>query len=298
MPRHLSLLVLAPLLLSTPTLAAPDLPVGTCVSASSGQLTCDLRAVVPATLDKLEHVTDASAQSVMLEPFDGTAAWAMLVDTTHATPVGLITDDRYGGVRADLADMIDQSGDQRLIAVHTFDGTLQTLVPFGTDQDQAIAALEGMVTTQVDPQDRSGLFLAALTAIDDLAALDADRKALVLFTDGLSGASAGSVNRLIEAANSAGVSIIGMAYAGGEADLANHLELRAMAAATEGTMLYPSMTNQRLSDDNLRGFFATLENGGTLELSMEAARPGEAVRVRALYSDGRTMDGELSVPVQ
>lgn len=298
MSRHLSLFVLAPLLLSTPSLAAPDLPIGTCVSAASGQLTCDLRAVVPATLDKLEHLTDATAQSVMLSPFEGTAAWAMLVDTTHELPIGLITDDRYAGIRADLVSMIDQSSERRMIEVHAFDGTLQTLAPFGTDPAEAVSALDALATMQVDPQDRSGLYLAGLTAIERLAALDADRKALVLFIDGLSGASDSSVNRLVAAANEAGVSIIGMAYASGEADLANHLELREMAAQTDGTMLYPSMTNQRLSDDNLRGFFATLENGGTLELSMGTMMPGEAVRVRALYSDGRTMDGTLSVPVQ
>jgi hypothetical protein len=88
-----------------------------------------------------------------------------------------------------------------------------------------------------------------------------------------------------------------MAYVSGEAGLAHHLDLRTLAVQTDGTMLYPSMTNQRLSDDNLRGFFATLENGGTLELSMESVDMN-AVRVRALYSDGRTMDGTLSVPVQ
>lgn len=296
MLRRLSLIVLTPLLLSTPTLAAPDLPVGTCMSAASGQLTCDLRAVVPATLDRLERVTNATAQSVMLSPFEGTAAWAMLVDTTHERPIGLLTNDRYAGIHADLASMIELSGDRRLIEVHTFDGTLRTLTPFGASTTDALSALSALASTQVDPQDRSGLFLAALTAIERLAALDADRKALVLFTDGLSGASDASVNRLIDAANAAGVSIIGMAYASGEAHLANHLDLREMATLTNGTTLYPSMTNQRLSDDNLRSFFATLENGGTLELSMEA--PGEAVHVRAVYSDGRTMDGTLSVLAQ
>jgi hypothetical protein len=55
------------------------------------------------------------------------------------------------------------------------------------------------------------------------------------------------------------------------------------------------MTNQRLNDDNMRGFFATLENGGTIELSMEASEM-DSVRVRAIYSDGRTMDGELTLP--
>lgn len=298
MLRHLSLSVLAPLLLSTPAIAAPDLPVGTCVSAASGQLTCDLRAVVPATLDRLEHVTETSVQSIMLDPFEGTAAWSMLVDTTHQTPIGLLTDNRYDGVRADLASMIDLSTDRRMIEVHAFDGTLQTLVPFGATQADAIAALDALGATPVDPQDRSGLYLAGLSAIERLAALDADRKALVLFIDGLSGASDSSVNRLVTAANEAGISIIGMAYASGEGDLANHLDLREMATQTDGTMLYPSMTNQRLSDDNLRGFFATLENGGTLELSMDATMPGENVHVRALYSDGRTMDGTLSVPVQ
>jgi hypothetical protein len=72
------------------------------------------------------------------------------------------------------------------------------------------------------------------------------------------------------------------------------LSCAAWATQTKGTTLYPSMMNQRLSDDNLRGFFATLENGGTLELSMEPpAREG--FPIRALYSDGRTMDGALSI---
>lgn len=296
MLRRLSLLVLTPLFLSNTALAAPDLPVGTCMSAASGQVTCDLRAVVPATLDRLERVTNTTAQSVRLEPFDGTAAWAMLVDTTHERPIGLLTDDRYDGIRDDLASMIEQSGDRRMIEVSTFDGTLQTLAPFGANPAEAIAALDSLASTPIEQQDRSGLFLAALTTIETLAALDADRKALVLFIDGLSGASAASMNRLIAAASEADISIIGMGYASGEADLANHLGLREMAAQTGGTTLYPSMTNQRLSDDNLRGFFATLENGGTLELSMEM--PGEAVHVRALYSDGRTMDGMLSIPPQ
>lgn len=301
MLRHLSLLVLTPLsfglALALPSAAAPDLPVGTCMAGSTdGQITCDLRAVVPATLDKLERVDDAmQGESLMIAPFEGTAAWLMLVDQTHEAPVGLITDDRYGGIRADLTDMIALSNDSRLVEVQAYDGTLQTLAPFGADPSQAAAALQDLQAVQLDPQDRSGLYLSALSAVERLADLDADRKALVLFTDGLQNASDASVDRLVDAADAAGVTIIGMAYAGGEADLANHLDLRAMATATDGTTLYPSMTNQRLSDDNLRGFFATLENGGTLELSMESVDTN-AVRVRALYSDGRTMDGMLSIP--
>jgi hypothetical protein len=299
MLRSLSLLIAAPLslgvALSIPAIAAPDLPTGTCMSGDDGQITCDLRAVVPATLDKVEQINGAmDGQSLMVTPFAGTAAWLMLVDTTHQSPVGLLTDDRYGGVRADLAAMIDQAGERRLIEVQAFDGTLRTLAPFGADAAQAVAGLNDLQAEQLAPQDRSRLYVSALAAVERLAALDADRKALVLFTDGRQNASTASVDRLIEAADEAGVIIIGMAYAGGEADLANHLDLRAMAEQTQGTTLYPSMTNQRLSDDNLRGFFATLENGGTLELSMEAAEM-DSVRVRALYSDGRTMDGELTV---
>ncbi|MEQ8658524.1 MAG: hypothetical protein RIC24_14580 [Hyphomicrobiales bacterium] len=303
MLRHLSLLVLTPLsfglALALPATAAPDLPVGTCMASSTdGQITCDLRAVVPATLDKLERVNSAmQGESLVVTPFEGTAAWLMLVDTTHQAPVGLITDDRYGGIRADLNDMIALSNDSRLVEVQAYDGTLQTLAPFGADASVAATALEGLQAVQVDPQDRSGLYLSALSAVERLAELEADRKALVLFTDGLQNASDSSVNRLIDAAEAAGVTIIGMAYAGGEADLANHLDLREMAAQTQGTTLYPSMTNQRLSDDNLRGFFATLENGGTLELSMDDSSI-DSVRLRALYSDGRTMDGELSLPSQ
>jgi hypothetical protein len=299
MLRSLSLLIAAPLglgvALSLPAIAAPDLPTGTCMSDTGGQITCDLRAVVPATLDKIERINGAmNGENLMVTPFEGTAAWLMLVDETHQSPVGLITDDRYGGIRADLSDMIEQAGDRRLIEVQTYDGTLETLSPFGADPSQAVASLDALQAEEVAPQDRSGLYLSALSAIERLAALEADRKALVLFTDGLQNASASSVNRLIDAADEAGVSIIGMAYAAGEADLANHLDLRAMAEQTQGTTLYPSMTNQRLSDDNLRGFFATLENGGTLELSMDATEM-DSVRVRALYSDGRTMDGELAI---
>jgi hypothetical protein len=300
MLRSLSLLLAAPLglgvALSLPAVAAPDLPNGTCITGAGGHITCDLRAVVPATLDKIERINDAmNGDSLMVTPFEGTAAWLMLVDETHQSPIGLITDDRYGGIRADLTDMIEQASDRRLIEVQTYDGTLETLSPFGADPNQALANLDRLQAQEVAPQDRSGLYLSALSAIERLAALDADRKALVLFTDGRQNASTSSVNRLIDAADEAGVIIIGMAYAGGEADLANHLDLREMASRTQGTTLYPSMTNQRLSDDNLRGFFATLENGGTLELSMESVDTN-AVRVRALYSDGRTMDGMLSIP--
>lgn len=294
MLRHLSLLVLTPLVFSMPVAAAPDTPVGTCMSSDNGQLTCDLRAVVPATLNSVEHLSADMTQNLMVQPFDGTAAWSLVVDTTHEMPVGLITDDRYGGIRADIAAIIDQASDSRLIEVHAYDGTLETLVPFGSVG--VATSLDALMPMNVDPADRSGFYLAGLTAIERLAALEADRKALVLFTDGLTGASDSSVQRLINAANDAGVTIIGMAYAGSEADLANHLELRVMASATQGTTVYPSMTNQRLNDDNMRGFFATLENGGTLELSASDMMVDEPILIRASYSDGRMMDGMLTLP--
>lgn len=297
MLRRLTLLVLTPLFMSNPALAAPNVLISGCMSDTTGQLTCDLRAVVPAPLGMLEHLNDGFSESVTLDQFEGTAAWSMVVDTTHELPVGLITDDRYDGIRADLADMIELSSDRRMIEVHAFDGTLRTLAAFGDDQQDALNALDELGANSVDPQDRSGLFLSAITAIDRLAELEADRKALVLFTDGLSGASDASIDRLITAANAADVSIIGMAYASGEAHLANHLELRVMADQTAGTTLYPSMTNQRLSDDNMRGFFATLENGGTVQLSSDMAQ-AEDVLVRATYLDGRIIYETLSVAAQ
>lgn len=296
----LALLVLATLALSvhaSTASAASDTPAGTCSPLSaSDRLACDVRAVVPATLQRLEQLTDGmSGESLTYQQFDGTAAWLMLVDTTHQTPMGLLTDDRYAGIRADLTDMINATSDRRLVSVQTYDGTIETLASFGASPGEAVSALDTLATMTADAGTRVGLYDAAREAIDELAALDADRKALVLFSDGLSGALGPRMNLLVRAARDSGVAIIGMAYTGGEADLANHLDLRRLATRTDGTVLYPAMMNQRLSDDNLRGFFATLENGGTLEVPADAS--SDAVLVRAFYSDGRMLDGELTLPM-
>ncbi len=281
---------------ATPALAETDLPHGTCVAGETGGYVCDLRAVVPAWLTAIDHVEGiGSGETLVLEPFEGTAAYLMLVDTTHATPIGLRTDDRYGGIRADLIDMMEASGPRRLIEVQAYNGELDTLTSFGAPVPQAIAGLEQLRAQTAEPHVRADLYLSALGAIDTLAALDADRKALVLFTDGLHDAPHWSLDGLVGAAEAADITIIGMAYVHGEAGLANHLGIRELASRTQGTVLYPSMTNQRLSDDNLRGFFGALDNGGTIELAIDDPSTG-TIPVRAQYSDGRTMDGVLSLP--
>ncbi len=291
--------VLAPLALSTQVstaLADSDTPAGTCtLSTVPDRIACDVRAVVPAALQRLEHATNGmGGEPLAYEPFGGTAAWLMLVDTTHEAPIGLLTNDRYDGIRADLTAMINATSERRLVAVQTYDGEIETLTPFGAPPVEAINALDTLSTMPAGAGTRADLYDATLAAIEELAALNADRKALVIFSDGLSGALGPRVNLLVQAARDAGVAIIGMAYTGGEADLANHLDLRRLATRTDGTVLYPAMMNQRLSDDNLRGFFATLENGGTLEVPADALASSDTIAIRAYYSDGRAMEGELT----
>ncbi|MGB7334696.1 MAG: FHA domain-containing protein [Salaquimonas sp.] len=213
------------------------------------------------------------------------SAWLYLIDTSNPKRQSIVTRN------AELvAGQVRNSNDRRLVGVASFSSGMEMILPIAAVHNNTDARLSSIKATGVTTE----FFAASLEAVKRLASVQADRKALVIFSDGEAEDTAYSREDVVKAARDAGVIIIGLGYA--DAESTNLQQVRRLAEETNGA--YQSVIgSERLPDEFVANLNRYLENGGTVVANLEDQSGDVDINLALTMPDGNTVSASQTVSV-
>lgn len=260
-----------------------------------GKIECDIRLSDTTAIRRVTVQRGAAVEAgeVTYEPFDntgGTAAWYILVDRGNRTG-RQATVTRIGQV---VASLVDQTGANDRLGLAMIGDKLEVLAPLGSARPKLrLASSPGriVVGTAADTQ----LYRLAIEAIGQLRDFPADRKALVLFTDGRNSGDT-TVDAVVNAARDADITIYSIAYPeSADADLA---DLRRLASDTSGPYIAADASNKNLPDNFVQDFTKYLKSGGRIRFDPISADEGVQYTISAELENNRNVTTDVAIDVQ
>jgi len=231
-------------------------------------LECEYRLVEPA------RVVEVSATLSGFElpppqrepmPADATTAVLFLVDTSDPARAQTVARNA-----AHVRALLDAAGPGHVFGLATFDTDLRMEAPIGSEREAVAAAAERMRAVGRTTE----LYRNALEAVRRLASFPAERRALLLFSDGLAEDRAYFHQDVIEEARRTGVVVYGIGYARSVALSVALQTLRRLAEETGGVFVAAD-TASALPEEFLEGPFRVVDNGGRLRLDLSSAEEHE-----------------------
>jgi hypothetical protein len=168
-----------------------------------------------------------------------------------------------------IRQMLKAAKPHHTFGLARFDQQLRVLVPLGAGPKAIEAALKGVRADGL----RTYFFEAAIEASRQLAAFQADRRALFILSDGKieDVRTAYDARALIAAARKAGVSVHGIGYSRSAVEPREFQNLRVPAKETGGRFVR-SNTRFDLPADFLAAPFAAIGGGGRTSIDLAPAR--------------------------
>lgn len=221
-------------------------------------LKCDFRLSEPAGLSRAELLVDRTPlEGSEFEPFDdyGTTAWLFLLDRTD--PARKKTVARTVEL---VKHMMSKAQANRLMGVATFADKLEMIVTPG----DAYADLDSRMSTIKADGVATEFFATSLDAINILKGIEADRRGLIIISDGKAEDTAYTRDEVVEAAREAGVTIFSLGFAEKGTETPALQTIRRLAEDTGGAFV-STIGDDPLPKSFVSGFNNYLENGGTVE---------------------------------
>ncbi|WP_170936990.1 MULTISPECIES: FHA domain-containing protein [Rhodomicrobium] len=229
---------------------------------------------------------DEQSQDLSLSRFaeDGEkAAWLIMIDQSRSLSTQTIE-----AIKRDFGKVILRKGDNDLIGIGTFDRSYKSLAPVGSSQ----GVLEQKLSEITPVGKETYLYESVGTAIDSLRSVRADRKALVIVTDGLAedpdpeGARFNVINKAIDPDNN--VVIYTVTYAQGQIDGSVFDKMKQLAERTGGPSRQANLKQGSvLSDAYADRFYEFLKNGGSISFPLRTLEKDETVK----FSISTTFEG-------
>lgn len=262
--------------------------------AESPTVSCDFRFTEPQQLEEL--TLSANGQTIAgstFTPYPGDgekSAWLYLIDRSNPR--------RAATVRRNVniaGRQLQTASGSRLIGLATFANELDLLLE---PASRHVNIEQTLNSVQADGA-ATELFANSLKAIEILEKVSADRKALVIMSDGKAEDTAYSRQDVVDAARVAGVIIIGLGFAESNSETPALQELRRLAEETGGHF------DAVVGDQAFAGDFAArlprhLENGGKIrgplgDISGEVTTTLEAVVAGGTrYAASQTLEVEAA----
>jgi len=275
------------------TIFGPNL-MARCIQPDTKSLECDYRLTTIGRVDGITSrlgETELGAPELFEFPQPGaTSAVLFLIDTSDP--------NRSAAARAGVRHVrrIISAGDSHhAFGVATFDSDLNVLAEPGASRSQLDAAL-----TQVRASGRTTeLYRNALAALRLLSGVNADRKSLVILSDGLAEDRAYYHADVVAMARAEGVTIDGLGYPRSVSLSVGLQTLRRLAEETGGVFVEGN-GSYVLSEDYLAAPFAVADDGGTVVFDLRAAIDAGATGRGSLNLDWRVNGSveRLVVPVE
>jgi hypothetical protein len=259
-------------------------------------LSCDFRLADPADV----HGVQASVDVLRL----ATGPWGGYPTPRSLTAVLLLVDSSASGGASgapssppeDVARVMDTAPRHVHFGLAVFDSDLLTLVPITDNRGAVREALR-----QIKPTDRSTeLYRSALDAVRVLARTPADRRALFIFSDGSAEDRAYFHQDVVNAAEAAGVTIVGFGYAKAPERAVALQTLRRLSEETGGVFVAADGGASALAGRALEAAYALLDSGGSARFDLlPLLRDGHqgTARVRLTVQTSRASHSVV-VPVE
>ena len=263
------------------------------VEEAARSLSCDIRLGMPETVRSASvAVGDQRLEGVEFQPYaqDETknSAWLFLIDTSNPRRAKTVA-KKLDFVKSIAA----RSGPRQQVGVATFANDLKEIVGLNdrnADYERRLADVkaDGAATE---------FYAAAIQAVALLKRFDADRRVLVIMSDGKVEDKAYSRADLVKAARDADVIIYGMGYAERASETPDLQVLRRLAEDTKGPFALAVGGDDiplRFSED----FFDYVHNGGTVTADMAEFSGEVSPTISLALSDGTSLSVSPTVFVE
>ncbi len=188
------------------------------------------------------------------------SAWLFMLDRTDPARQQTVNDGKEMVER-----LLQNSNEKRLMGVATFTDELRMELPVAASHVQVSERLGAIKADGLATQ----FFSSVVEAINVLEKIQADRKGLVILSDGKAEDTAFSYEDVVKAAKEASVTVIGMGYAQSAGDTPALQGIRRLSIDTGGAYSQIIIGQQDFDETFINGFVGTLENGGVINASLK-----------------------------
>lgn len=255
-------------------------------------LNCDVRLVDLAPLESFNILANgerlANLSFMSFSDSGQSSAWLFLIDRSN--PRRSVTVDR----KVDLVQRYLRLADpERLVGVATFANDLTLVVAPG---DTSAGRVDRVGQIEADGL-ATEFFATSLEAIRILSEVDADRRALVVMSDGKAEDTAFTRDDVAQAAREQGITIFGLGYAENAAETPSLQEIRRLADDTNGA--FEAVIGQAdFSEEFLNNLPRYLENGGTVSAPLADLSGEITFTVIANLSNGQSLQTQQTLFIE
>jgi hypothetical protein len=247
---------------------------------------CDIRLLTPVQVKKATILARdkplVGSTFNSFEDGDGKAAWFFLIDRSNPARSATVKRSIFL-----VKSLYAQANARNIMAVGTFAEDLRVIISPGdpyADFDSRFANVkaDGAATA---------FFFTAIKAIDILKKVPAERRALVLISDGKAEDTAYSREDVVKHAKQAGVLIYGIGIAEKRSETVFLQEVERLASETDGPFV-SSVGNQEFPPDFIANFSRYLTNGGQVTAPLGTLSGEMTIAPHLTLVDGTTIEGE------
>jgi len=262
-------------------------------STDKNILQCDYRQTAP------EPLLGISAKSLdtnlpVTEDFTypkqgGVTVILFLVDTSDPARQNVIQKNIQ-----QIQDFLKSAGEQHRFGLASFDSKLRIEAPIGSTPEQISIAAQKLRAIGKTTE----LYRSMLQAIKLLEPIDADRKSIFLFSDGLAEDKAYFHKDVANAARSAGVIVTGLGYPRSISQSVSLQILRRISEETGGTFIEAD-NNFNLPQGFINQSYTSIDNGGqiTIELQQLFTKVTSADNQLILTFETDTRETTVNIPI-
>lgn len=248
-------------------------------------LRCDVRYVEPVSVtgvEIFERSNPANVWTAITRPYtqaEDETAYLILIDRSDPARAQSIQ-----RATRDLAEIFRKLGLNQRVAVAAFDAKLELLQDFTSDGASIAAALEriraGVPTTE--------LYRLSLEAVQRLGQFQAQRKVLIIASDGKFEDTAFRHNQVAQEANRQNVRIVTIGYYERQNDVKDLQSLRRLSADTRGFFFDTPGPQRALTARGRADFVARLMAGVIIEAEAQARGVPNALQISLRHPQGAT----------
>ncbi|MDJ0930644.1 VWA domain-containing protein [Breoghania sp.] len=252
----------------------------------SSSFECGFRSREPKAVKRVELTANGDPlDGVSFQSFsdgDGKAAWLFLIDRSNPR--------RAATVRRSVElveDLYARSNARNIMAVATFAGEMQVLISPG---DPYADVAERLKDVRADGA-ATAFYFTALQAIDVLKGVDAERRALVIISDGKAEDTAYTHADVIKKVKETGVVIYGIGFAEKPSETVDLQQVERLASETGGPFV-SAVGDAPLPASFLYDFTNYLTNGGSVSAPSDDISGEISLALKIAYDDGASSTSE------
>ncbi len=238
-------------------------------TADKTAIKCAYRFVKPEIIKKIYASLDSvelPIKDIKTYPFeDSVTAILLLVDTSRSE-----NPEQIEQIRNHVIALAQQALPYHKIGLASFDTTLDILKPLGSDPEEIIQVAENLTETDQPTE----LYRNLLDALKLMENIQAERKAIYLFSNGKSEDQSVYHSDVVKAAKKENVNIVSIGYrTPGSTDTTQ--ALRSLAVETGGLYVATTENDFELPEPFISDPFAVIDNGGILTIDLSPVLSGE-----------------------